>query len=74
MTNPVDRNRYEGFAVGGPYKGAKMMRVGDPVWQVARMVPIPLATGMHINDQPFIEKGRGRYEWDAGVWWWKGWE
>jgi hypothetical protein len=69
----VNRFKYEGIAVGGPYKGAKMMRVGDPVWPLARMARMTLKMGPD-GVPTFEEDARGRYDWDSGIWWWRGWE
>ena len=72
--NPVNRFKYEGIAVGGPYKGAKMMRLGDPIWRLSRMKPFKVTPGYYLTSEPWLEQDRGQYEWDSGIWWWKGWE
>lgn len=73
--NPVNRFKYEGFAVGGPYRGAKMMRVGDPVWRLARMKHIKVMPWQAEDEKiEYEDFGRGQYEWDSGIWWWRGWE
>jgi hypothetical protein len=75
MTQKVNRFKYDGFAVGGPWAGANMMRVGDPVWPVAKMKKISVNDPtIWDNKVDWEDTGRGRYEWDSGVWWWKGWE
>jgi hypothetical protein len=71
---PVNRFTYEGICLGGPRKGQKLISQGDPVYPLAGMKRAPFTPGMHTYDQPFIETKRGQYEWDSGIWWWRGWE
>ena len=63
--------RYEGMTIGGPRKG---MWLGnpDPVYVLCRMVRN--VRNLHPEENlRWIEHDQGRYEWEAGHWWWKGW-
>lgn len=60
-----------GFCVGGPWAGRTMASI-DKDYPVALMKH----NGDHeaAVDMQWDEVRRGAYEFDAGVWWWRGWE
>jgi hypothetical protein len=64
--------KYVGVAVGGPYKGSRMGSP-DPVYEVCQMGPNNRWYPGDREILPWVEVDRGRYEWDSGLWWWKGW-
>jgi len=63
--------QFTGMAIGGPKKGMWLGNC-DPVILLARMARN--VRNFHPEENlRWIEVDRGRYEWEAGHWWWKGW-
>jgi hypothetical protein len=65
----VDKGVYTGLCVGGPWAGQVINSVGDRNYPVAKMA--------HFASAPredWQEVRRGLYQFDVGIWWWRGWE
>jgi len=66
---------YTGLCVGGPMAKQVLNSVNDRRYPVAKMekhkgYPIKVSE----NDTPeYTETRRGLYEYDVGIWWWRGW-
>lgn len=73
-TNPVNRFTYQGICVGGPWAQRRLVSQGDPVYRLARMKPFKVQPGYYLTTEPWVEQDQGQYEWDSGIWWWRGWE
>jgi hypothetical protein len=59
-----------GPCVGGPYRGGSISSI-DNRYPVALMSAPPVV----LDDDPveWLEIRRGLYEYDSGIWWWRGW-
>lgn len=65
---------YTGLCVGGPMATQVLNSVNDRRFPVAKMEK-PKLYPIKGNDDPieWTETRRGLYEYDVGIWWWRGW-